>query len=210
MKLNWDQMQARLIDHVADGLGSGDIAARLSDEFDCNVTRNAVIGRCFRMTLSIGAPLSTAQKDDVRRRLDDEKSAGKPLRAWRPMIEKRRVCFDASPVITDRRPQVRTLVLPAVVKDADPAFDAPPAPAELTYGPASLLDIRQDQCRFIAGEPSASCPCMCGMKVRAGASYCESHHARVYTRARTPKSKQADDARRMSAKRCDIPARLSA
>lgn len=210
MKLNWDQMQSRLIDHVAEGLAASDIAARLTDEFDCNVTRNALIGRCFRLRISIGARLSPAQKDDLLRRLDDEKSAGKPLRPWRPRIEKRRVCFDAAPVFATREPQVRTLALPALARGEGPAFDAPLAPAELTYGPSSLLEIRQDQCRFIAGEPSAFEPCFCGMKVRAASSYCGDHHAVTYTRTRTPDERKSDEARRLAALRRNIPARLTA
>jgi hypothetical protein len=48
-----------------------------------------------------------------------------------------------------------------------------------------FLDIEQDQCRFIAGDPTADAMC-CGDPVQLGSPYCPAHHARCYVVSSTP------------------------
>lgn len=74
---------------------------------------------------------------------------------------------------------------PAPPRPRPPA--ARPEPVSITHDePPSLAipiaEIRDGQCRWIAGEPTSECTC-CGHKTQRGSSYCEFHHARCWTQA---------------------------
>lgn len=203
---HWDVMHDRLVALAGDGLSATDIASALSEQFRTVVTRNAVIGYCHRKSIRFGASLSPAQKDERARQLAQRRKrivahmARQESQAVKDCVDQR--LMDAA---REMRASVTAEETPAPQPFAVIAEVAPVAHDERRYGPVSLLDIRQDQCRFIAGEPSASEPCFCGMKVRAASSYCDAHHARVYTRppkpGRTTEEKEAEEARRLFALR---------
>lgn len=208
---HWDVMHDRLVALAGEGLSATELANALSEEFRTVVSRNAVIGYCHRKSIRFGASLSPAQKDERARQLAERR---KRIAAHMARQESQAVKDCAGQRLMDAAREMRA----SVRAEETPSPQPSPVIAEVAlvahddrrYGPASILDVRQDQCRFIAGEPSASEPCFCGMKVRAMSSYCDTHHVVTYTRTRTPEEKQSDDARRMSALRRNIPAHLSA
>lgn len=71
--------------------------------------------------------------------------------------------------------------MPLAPKFAEiPLPEEPVRPAKLF----KLVDLEDDQCRFIWGDPRTPDSGYCGCKKAPGSSYCAGHHARVYTAPR--------------------------
>lgn len=54
----------------------------------------------------------------------------------------------------------------------------------------SLLDLKEDTCRWPVGDPSSPGFFFCGGKPEANSPYCAGHHARAYLRLIQPERKQ--------------------
>lgn len=73
-------------------------------------------------------------------------------------------------------PKKKAPVKPIKVHKMETLF---PEPVSLRV---SLVDARDDQCRFIASDPRAGEVTFCGHLVKPQSSYCPHHHARVWVK----------------------------
>ena len=125
------------------GLSCGQIAGEIG------VTRNAVIGKLFRLGLS---------RPRALRLPPPERTA--PARTWRPRIATQH--------------QTQHQILQAVR-----AAPAPAEEAAIHDGPGcSLMELSAEKCRWPISDPSAADFRFCGSRPVKGLPYCV-HHARM-------------------------------
>jgi GcrA cell cycle regulator len=132
------------------GLSCSQIAGRLG-----GVTRNAVIGKVFRLGLE--------KRADPRLRLTQR--SAKKIQAKREPERKPKYFH----VRSDKRP-----FAPAV--SGEPLPPEPKRPARLF----KLANMEDHQCRFPYGDPRSADFGFCGCKKMTGSSYCPGHHGKVY------------------------------
>jgi len=158
--MGWTEERVELLKKLwADGLSASQIAGRLGD-----VTRNAVIGKVHRLGLAGRATTSRMRTARPRNRV-----AHLPLRPTRVQY---RTNGNAAlkPVYTPvEKPAVALRVVPTVM----PQQEDVPEPLRV-----SLLDLREDMCRWPIGDPQDENFCFCGHPKADGMPYCE-HHGKV-------------------------------
>lgn len=146
--MNWTEERVELLKKLwAEGLSASQIAAELG-----GITRNAVIGKVHRLSLSGRA-----------------KPAGGPrprrARTQRAPRASRPVTIGNTALKVERAPQPRRLVATEDV--------VVPIPLK-----ASILSLNEKTCRWPIGDPSAEDFCFCGHEPRESGPYCE-YHSRV-------------------------------
>ncbi|MEG6508551.1 GcrA family cell cycle regulator [Methyloligella sp. 2.7D] len=152
----WNEERVELLKKLwADGLSASQIAGRLG-----GVTRNAVIGKVHRLGLSGRATTSRSSAPRVRR-----------THTPRPQ----------------RQPQVvyatrgATALKPSFEEEEEVQVAPAPAVEELViplHERATILDLKENMCRWPIGDPGEEGFHFCGRKSPVGVPYCE-HHARM-------------------------------
>ena len=146
--MSWTDERVELLKRLwADGLSASQIAAELG-----GVTRNAVIGKVHRLSLSGRAKQSSAPRPRRPR-------ATKAPRPQRP------VTIGNTALKLQRAPQPRRL----------PALEDVVVPIPLRK---SILALDEKTCRWPIGDPTAEDFSFCGHAPRENAPYCE-YHARI-------------------------------
>lgn len=146
--MSWTDERVELLKRLwADGLSASQIAAELG-----GVTRNAVIGKVHRLSLSGRAKQSNGPRPHRPR-------TPRAPRAPRPMV------IGNTALKLHRAPQPRRLQLAEDV--------VVPIPLK-----ASILSLNENTCRWPIGDPTAEDFCFCGHVPRDQSPYCE-YHARV-------------------------------
>lgn len=139
-----------------EGLTASQISKRLFETLGLQVSRSSVIGRMRRVGVPHGEREAVAKVEP------------KPAPAPAPVKP-------APP----REPRV-----------AQPEWRPTPRPVQpLAPRPAGgirLVDSREGQCRFIAGQPTADAVC-CGAGTPPGSSWCPSHRRLVFAQPREPR-----------------------
>lgn len=130
----------------ADGLSAREIAGQLG-----GLTRNAVIGKVYRLGLS-GSGGGASQPRRVR--------TARVARPPRPR--------SARP-----KPQPPTPAAPRVVA---PVAEVPEGPGLV----ASVLQLRAHVCRWPIGDPKSADFSFCGHPAQNGGPYCPGHHQRAH------------------------------
>ena len=129
-------------------------------------SRNAVIGKMHRMGLKKPRPLPSA--DSIYRR----------------ELRRRRASGDQTVRAPSKRPRMLTRDEPRPV--APEAIEITPIPDTaadwlIPIGQRkSLFDLRDDECRFVVGDPHEADYFFCAAPVAAGLPYCPAHAARCY------------------------------
>ena len=160
--MTWTDERVELLKKLwGDGLSASQIAAELG-----GVTRNAVIGKVHRLSLSgrakpAAAPVARARKATT--------TLGRPAAGSRPQ--------------TFSRPLVagNTALKPAAQPVAE-ARRAPRPVEESVVVPISLhatiLTLTEQTCKWPNGDPSTEDFHFCGQRSKAGIPYCE-YHSRI-------------------------------
>lgn len=118
------------------------------------VSRNAVLGKAFRLKLPMRVP-------------SQRKAWTAPQRRKGP--ERRRETILLMP---KGKPKSKLAELLA---------EAIPPPAENDVARVSLMDLERHHCRFPVGDPKLADFGFCGCKPFPGSPYCEAHARRAYT-----------------------------
>lgn len=163
--MGWTDERVELLKkRWADGLSASQIAAELG-----GVTRNAVIGKVHRLGLSGRA--KTVQSSVARMR---PTPAGQPRRQAPTQAAARPMAFSS---------RGNT----ALAMSASPAPRQTPAPrivpievveTELVCERVTIMELRENMCRWPLGDPSQPEFRFCGGRSTPGAAYCP-HHAQV-------------------------------
>lgn len=136
--------------------------------------RNMIMGKCHRLGLKSKVPSGVRGQRHV---------AEKPDKA--PSSKKTRPSPSAKAAHGEQRQRAE-----AVSKAAYPepsAIEAVRAVDTETTPPKGILiqnitDLRENLCRWIAGDPRSPDARYCGEPTKIGRSFCEEHHARAFTR----------------------------
>ena len=177
--MKWtDEMQARLVKLAAEGHSAGVIAQMLSTQ-QRHISRNAVLGRAFRVGVQVGGALGqhVVAKPVKPQRLPKPKGTV-------PVVPARKAAAEP-----DERP--RTLRPNSGFNFSSSGLRAERLPEPVTVATSKprrlgLMALKARQCRFILEmEPS---PVFCAADVtqvrRKGeeidSSYCAHHHARCH------------------------------
>jgi GcrA cell cycle regulator len=148
--MSWTDERVELLKKLwADGLSASQIAAELG-----GVTRNAVIGKVHRLSLSGRAKPSGGS---VR---TNRPKAPRPPRQARPVT----VGNTALKVIAQPLPRQRIVPIEDVVV---------PIPLR-----ATILTLSDRTCKWPIGDPTDETFCFCGHNPRQSSPYCE-YHSRV-------------------------------
>ena len=145
-------------------MSAGAVAAL--PELGGRYSRNAVIGKMHRMGLKKPRPLPSA--DSIYRR----------------ELRRRRASGDQTVRAPIKRPRMLTRDEPRPV--APEAIEIAPIPDTaadwlIPIGQRkSLFDLRDDECRFVVGDPHEADYFFCAAPVAAGLPYCPAHAARCY------------------------------
>ena len=145
-------------------MSAGAVAAL--PELGGRYSRNAVIGKMHRMGLKKPRPLPSA--DSIYRR----------------KLRRRRAAGDQTVRAPSKKPRILTQKEPRPVApeaiEIDPIQDTA-ADQMIPIGQhKSLFDLRDDECRFVVGDPHEADYFFCAAPVAAGLPYCPAHAARCY------------------------------
>lgn len=145
----------------AEGLSASQIAAELG-----GVTRNAVIGKVHRLGLSGRAKTMASTASRMR-----PKPASQPRRtavapAHQPSFASRGNL--ALAVAPQARPTPAPRIVPIEVIETQP----------LTCERVTIMELRENMCRWPLGDPSQPEFRFCGGRSTPGAAYCP-HHAQI-------------------------------
>lgn len=134
----------------ADGLSASQIAAELG-----GITRNAVIGKVHRLGLSGRAKTPAAAAPRPRK----PRSHSQLLRVARPAVRGNTALAHAFELEVEPEPELLDNVIPLGQR-------------------RTLLELREDTCRWPIGDPGTADFFFCGGPAIAGLPYC-AHHSRV-------------------------------
>ena len=147
---------ALLIQLFKEGLSAAQIAAQINARLGGNITRNAVIGKLYRLGLSgRGRPASISRP---RRQPARPRSSGNTALKAQPLIIRR------------PKPQPRPRPQPRPIQEI-----------EIPVGNrVTLLMLKPDSCRWPHGDPGTENFSFCGRKAKPDCPYCEDHAAHAY------------------------------
>jgi GcrA cell cycle regulator len=153
MQFNWtDAATAAARSSHAHGLSAAETAADLERTFGGMLSRNAVLGKWFRMGLG------DKEKDNHARAA---------RRSRRPTRAKPK-----SPAVR----RSRNVCAPSLVPSADGAADAPHLDQVQVVQRKQLLDLGPGDCRWPVGDPKEPDFFFCGATQLPGSSYCRRHY----------------------------------
>jgi GcrA cell cycle regulator len=165
-----------------EGLSASQIAGELG-----GVTRNAVIGKVHRLGLSgrAKAPVSSAPAARPRK-----PAPSRPAQAFNAATAARgnTALAPQTRSVTEPRPEGRFEVV-------DPELVAPFSER------VTIMELRENMCRWPMGDPTSPDFRFCGQKTEAGQPYC-SHHCRV---AYQPAAERRREAERRQAQAIRAP-----
>ena len=142
-------------------MSAGAVAAL--PELGGRYSRNAVIGKMHRMGLKKPRPLPSA--DSIYRR----------------ELSRRRASGDQTVRAPSNKPRMLTQKEPvAEAIEFDPIPDIAADWLIPEHQRKSLFDLRDDECRFVVGDPHEANYFFCAAPVAAGLPYCPAHAARCY------------------------------
>ena len=134
-------------------------ASRIAGELACEITRNAVIGKVYRLGLSgrvnarnvpASPPHQKAPRRSAHRNAGSPQIAGNTALAFHPFV------------IEAPTPQtVREVVVPI-------------------SEPVTISELRESMCRWPIGDPAENEFHFCGRKPKFGSPYCEAHARKAY------------------------------
>ena len=142
-----EEKTAALKQLVREGYSSGVIAGRL------NVTRSAVVGRCHRLGLHLGANRRGLNKFT---QFSLRKSHNRPLKKRKPITAKPQPQFEKTPI---------------------------PPPNINDIGRVKFSELEPHHCLFGVGDPKDADFMFCGLDRIPGRPYCSGHTARCFTPA---------------------------
>jgi hypothetical protein len=163
-----------------DGRSSGQIGLALG------VSRNAVIGKCRRIGISLGvdrtvtvAAAPRRQPHQAPRAAATEAWASRFYRPADPAVAAAPESPPASPVEPRRaNPPSALAIRRAVERETKPS------------GPVTLLELRECHCRFIPGPVDGARTLYCGATKQHASPYCPEHRALTEGRG-TPSERRA-------------------
>jgi GcrA cell cycle regulator len=151
----WTDERVELLKKLwSDGLSASQIAAELG-----NVTRNAVIGKVHRLSLSGRAK---------------DKAATAAQRPRKPA----RVPSAPAPIAPSDRGSVLVSPLPQPLVEAEPEVAVAEEVAIPMSERVTIMDLRESMCRWPMGDPTKPEFRFCGARSITGLPYCN-HHARI-------------------------------
>ena len=155
-KNTWpDERVALLIKLWKEGLSAAQIAARLGN----GITRNAVIGKLYRLGLSGRGKPATVSKPRPRR-------AATPRKTQARTAGNTALKAEPAPAVARPKPQRK----PVAIKLAD-----------IPQGErVTLLMLRENSCRWPSGDPGTESFTFCGRESRPDGPYCTDHAQIAY------------------------------
>ncbi len=158
--MNWTEERVELLKKLwAEGLSASQIAAELG-----GVTRNAVIGKVHRLSLTGRAKAASGPRPKRAR-------SPRAPRAARPQT------IGNTALKIQRAPQPRRL----------PVLEDVVVPIPLK---ATILTLNEKTCRWPIGDPADEEFCFCGHEPRENGPYCE-YHSRIAYHPQIRREKQA-------------------
>jgi len=156
---------------AAGGMPASRIVAAIESEFGCVVSRNAIIGRCYRK----GIPLVVANAQQA----PDAEAFTAPRG---PVADGGGEGERGVPAPSLAAP------IPEIEPDEpDDLDDSGYMPLDFCmapdgyFGPTRFIEARSNQCKWFATDSSAYDAPVCGEHALVGLSYCEEHAKRVHT-----------------------------
>ncbi len=160
-----------------EGLSASQIAGELG-----GVTRNAVIGKVHRLGLSGRAKAPSGASPVSRPRAKPAARLGNGTHAPSPAVRG----------ATALQPQLRTQ--PDMRPEAQPALLDPEVVVPFSER-VTIMELRDNMCRWPMGDPTTAEFRFCGMKTETGQPYC-SYHCRIAYQPAGERRRERDEQRR--------------
>lgn len=189
--------------------GEGRTAAEIAKELG-GVTRNAVIGKAYRLQLSerpspikknakkAAAKTTKAAKPAKKVPANSNKADLKVVAKAKPeaaaVASKKPVATPANESVVSKAAQTDTLSVVAVDTISEKDKNRPRIP---------LVDLEPNQCRWPIGDPKDGNFGFCGCKAEPGSVYCAEHAAMAYQLVSKGRTLSAEDLEREEKKRAE-------